>query len=379
MTKLEKFKKICRDFLVVNDTSYFDVIFGCIFANRLDSQPVWLFIVGPPASGKSALLQPLSGHPEIYPLSKMTTNSLVSAWTSKDKKDASLLPLLDGKVLIMKDFTAMLSMRSQDLHEILGQLRDAYDGTVRNKYGIGDAKYYKSKFGCIAAVTVTIDKQRPMMTELGERFITYRLPPVTDCEIYRRGMKIIERKSYTEVEQKLKKAAHEVLDLETRPAVLGTQMGRMILNMAQFVAIARCEISRDRFTKEPEIPQPEVPTRLVKQLTDLAIGIAMAREKDEVTIEEVRLVQQVAIDSLTQKRIVLLKTIMHAYPDYTTVKKVAEIMNFPEGTIRTHIEDLKLLGLVEMKIVYSPKMTEIHQYRIKKDKLLASLFTDRQI
>ena len=126
-TRLKKFKEVCHKWLVIGNDEYIDVQFGAIFANRLDSKPVWLYIVGPPGSGKTEILQSFTGSKEIYSLSSLTANTLISGRCQSEKeKDPSLLPKLDGKVLIIKDFTVILKGNSDIRLALLRMLTSVY-------------------------------------------------------------------------------------------------------------------------------------------------------------------------------------------------------------------------------------------------------------
>lgn len=372
MSKLDDYKAIVAKWLYIENTEHIDICFGVMFANLLlDSNPVWLFLVGPPSSGKTAAIQPASAHSLLYALSKLTPNTLISHHVGKNGRDSSLIPKLHNKVLIIKDFTAMLSMRTPDLHAILGQLRDAYDGECASAAGIGNVKRFNSKFGIIAAVTGSIDKQRPLMTELGERFITYRMPIISTAEAKKRSF--MNKDSVREMNEELREAAIELLNQRVAVPRMHIVFKRKIYRVAEFVAKARCHIERDRFTKEPELPQPEVPTRLAGQLNDLARGIAMARGKAAVDGADARLVQKVGLHSLTYKRIALLRTMLSSYPGHLTIAEVAERMGFPEPTIRVHIQNLELLKLLEKKQVLGVKGHIVNKYRVLQEDLLTEL------
>ena len=350
VTKLQRFKRVCHKYLVLHDDTYIDVIFGVIFANRLDSKPVWLYLVGAPSSGKTEIIQALTG-PEIYPVTKLTPATLMSGKVEPGRKkiDHSLLPKLNGKVMIIKDFTAILHSRRDNLLEIIGLLRDAYDGMSRAVFGTGKDAVYYSKFGVIAAVTNVIDKHRGILVELGERFLTYRCPEVSIEESQQRCWKVSAPHSMRQQEDHLKKAALDVLNLKVRRVVLSDTVRHRIIRTASYVARARCEIQRDQYTKEPEIPMPEVATRLTRQLCDLAIGIAIAREQRYVSGDIQRLVQKTAIDCITLKRLSLLRILFDTHPKWTTSLEVSYKINFSESIVRRWLEDMLLLGLVEQQ------------------------------
>lgn len=350
MTKLEQFKQVCHKYLIIHDDTYIDVIFGIIYGNRLDSKPICLYLVGPPSSGKTEVLQALSSSPnEIYPISKFKASAFISGKIlGAREKDPSILAKLNNKVLVIKDFTAMLNMRYDALMEVIGLMRDSLDGSARQGFGTGNDKVYEIKYGCIAAVTNVIDRHRGILADLGERFLTYRMPDITKKEQTRRCQKASRNLRVSEKEKALKTAAAAVLtgNKQSR-ATLSDQHRHNLIKIAAFVATARCHVARDRKTREPEIPMPEVATRLSKQLCDLAIGVAMAREKRVVTKAEIRLVQKTAIDSLSLKRIHLIHAMLHTHPKWSKTAPLAAELKFSVSIVSQWLEDLYLLGIVD--------------------------------
>ena len=380
MTRLEKYKKTCRKYLYFKDTEHIDIIFGTVFANRLDARPVWVYIVGPPSSSKTEIIRTLSESSEIYSLSRLTPKALISGVKTKDKKKMSLLSRLDGKVLTIKDFTAMLSMRYNDLMEVVGQLRDAYDGSSAVAFGTGDVRF-KSKFGLIACVTGAIDKHTRLVADLGERFVTYRMPAISRWEESQRCLKAMSIKSVKKKEEELSKAALKVLERRPKPATLSEFKRLKILNLAQVVASARCTITRDQFTKEPELPSIELAIRLTEQLSNLAIGIAMAREKRRVTEDELKLTMQVGVHSLTAKRMMLIEALLTYWPDPASINEIVGKLSFgfSESIVRRWLEDMLLLGLVEKFPTMGNKGKTYFRWQLVNGRLLKDvLFPDRK-
>lgn len=283
-TRVQQFIDIYSIWLIVEDSSFFEIVFGVCFANlHLNSKPLWVYIVGVSGSGKSELLQSLEGHPKIELLSSLTEKTLISGLVlSKDdvKKDASLLPKLDGRILVLKDFTTIMSERRDILSCLMGQLRDMYDGKAKRAFGTGKKTLYCSSFGLIAGVTHSIDKHITALAALGERFLLFRLPVLTKKQKRARALKASQNINVTEQEMEIQKAAHHVLDLNPIIPELPEKILLQIEILAAFVAKARTHVERDRYNREVVYSfEPEVHTRLLKQLSDLARGICMSREK----------------------------------------------------------------------------------------------------
>ncbi len=372
LSQLERFKRICRRHLIINDTTFIDVIFGTLFANRRDSDPVWLYLVGPPSSGKTKILQALADTDEVVLRDTVTRPALISGYIDKKTKtDYSLIPQLDGKNLIIKDFTTMLQMNYKDLNETLGLLRTAYDGRCSWSFGAGQTKEYFSKFGVIAAVTNVLDQHRGVLAALGERFITYRMPEITDWEKSSRALKAMTCGSVSQQRRELANGANAVLSTSPKEPSLTREQMYSIVKIVQVVAKARTEVLRDRYSKEPEIPTAEHPARMAKELGDLAVGIAMARNKSQVTSSEITLIQHIALHSITLKRMKLLNHLLRFYPDWIAVSKIVEVMGFSDVSVGRWFQDLYLLNLVERRTVLLGKhLTRTYQFRIEKGQML---------
>lgn len=143
---------------------------------RLGGNNLWMYVVGPAASGKTTLVELIAAN--------TTTSRMISKFTglhsgfnqggSKSGKDASLFAMIDKKVVIVKDFTTVLGLEATARTRIFDELRDAYDGHTSNVYRNHIRYEYKDvRFGFIAAVT---DRIRQFGTvNLGERFLQMQI------------------------------------------------------------------------------------------------------------------------------------------------------------------------------------------------------------
>ena len=371
-TRLDAFKQELHKWLHIEDDSYVDIVFGVAFANRLDAKPVWTYVVAPSGGGKTEVVQAWDGHPSIYLLSHLTPHTLISGQIVDERKpDPSLLPKLDGKVLVVKDFTRLLTGKYDAVKEVMGQLRDIYDGSAREAFGTGKDKEYSARFGLVAAVTGVIDKHVRLLAPLGERFVICRLPETTREERKARTTEAAQNRPVSEQEAALKKAAHHVLDLDSKPATMPDDFIGVLVDVADFVAVARTPVSRDGYTKTIEhSPEPEYGTRIVKQLVCLAQGIAMARQRDAVTTDEIKLVCKVALDCIPPGRLKLLQALAEHDPQRVNTSTLAEELSLPASTLTYWLDDLYALKLVGRRTVkpsgYSWKLKDVYAKLLRR-------------
>lgn len=336
-----------------NQIEVLDVIFGTVLANRLDGDPLWVFLVAPSGGSKSAHLMSLSDAALIVTTTSLTPHALVSGASSPIGGDPSLIPRLNGKVLVIKDFTTILNMHYAARDEIFGVLRDAYDGRTEKFFGTGVRRVYESKFGIIAGVTPAIEAYSHMNV-LGERFLKYRIRQTGDLAV---GKDVIQRalsniNSETAMQQDLRAAAAAAIDRAVTkddiPRITGS-MSRRITGLAQWVAALRGMVSRERYTGEVLFkPSPEVATRLAKQLAKLAIGVALFRHEDTITEAAYQIAAHAARDTVPD-RVESIISSMYGHSPKKAVSKdhVAQWTNLPPDTCRRILDDLLILRLVK--------------------------------
>ena len=346
-TKLEEFKRTCKKWLIIRDDEYIDVLFGTVFANRLDSKPVWLYLVGPPGCGKTEIVQSWHGAEEAFLLDKLTPRTLVSGMIiDEGQEDPSLLPKLDGKMLVIKDFTTLLESDANGVRDIIGTLRSAYDGTARNVYGTGKEDFYRSKFGLIACVTDALYSHIGLLSELGERCIIYRMPDVSEEERDERALMAAMNVSSSEQETEISLAAKSIFRMKPEAAVLELDEAKHLVSVAGLVARARTHVPRGLNHEVIRIPEVEVHTRLSKQLCDLARGLAMAREKVRVGMEEAWLAAKTGLACVQPSRRKLMEEMLRA-GEWATLKDIGKGIPVNGSTVHRWLEDLVILGLVE--------------------------------
>ena len=346
-----------KKWLYMPDTMVLDLMFGTIFANRLEGDPVWLFFVAPPAGSKSELLMSLSWAQECYPLTSLTPHALVSGTAWGPGKDPSLLPQLDRKVLVLKDFTTILSMNYAARDEIFGILRDIYDGRTEKSFGNGLKREYKVKFGILAGVTPVIETFSTMNQSLGERFLRYRLPLDTKQSEEQKILRAIKNvNNELKMRAELCQAAASIIsrknpEHDVMPEFTEKYLPKVVA-LAQLAAWLRGVVDRDKFTQQVLYkPSSEVGTRMAKQLVKLAMGVGIFRGTRLLDEYEYGCIKHVAVDSCPQRVVMILSAIYKAQKqENLAMLKTKEIVDrtyLPQATVLRLMEDLNLLRLVQ--------------------------------
>lgn len=338
----DEIKSAYTEWLYLPDKEVIDVLFGTILANRLPGDPIWLFLIAPPGGTKSELLMSLNDAADIYPTTSLTSHSLVSGANLMGGADPSLVPRLNNKILVVKDFTTILSMPEWERNAIFGILRDVYDGRIEWQFGNGVIRRYQSKFGIIAGVTPMIEMFTETTSALGERFLSYWIQNDNHKSTIMQAMKNVTQE--VEMRADLQLAAKKVLNAkyDVISKDLSPEIYEMVANMASVVAKLRSSIQRDRYTKEiTHKPFSEIGTRLAKQFIKLLLGIAMFNRR-EICANDIMILKKIVRGSVPQKYIAYLK-----FENEFTVKKVCGQEKINRSFAVRSLENLRALGIVK--------------------------------
>lgn len=170
------------------DYDIIDVAVATVIANRVDDDPAWLFIINPSSSAKTEVIRSLDGAPDTYSLSSLTPNTLLSGFELKGDADASLLPKLNGKTILFKDFTTILSLNREARGAILSQFREMYDGAMVRTIGTGKRLEWEGKVGLLGGCTGIVDNGSALNGHLGERYLLFRPPTPNPRAVAQRAL-----------------------------------------------------------------------------------------------------------------------------------------------------------------------------------------------
>lgn len=350
------------------------LMYAVMLANREevhgDGDPLWLFLVAPPSGGKSMALLTMEDAPLVHFMSNLTSHTLISGMHGANGKDPSLLPRLRNRTVVIKDFTSILTSPATVREEILGQLRDAYDGRAEKDFGNGLRRTYTNLyFGVISGVTPAIYQFNAEHTMLGERFIYYR----NDSQglSLRQGQEIATKAIDNLMDSMHKRTSNEEKDSKKERmkvisnAVLEREIIdddipdfsrediQKIIGMASWVATARAGVAHERYTRDVlSLPFRENPARLGRQLCKLAVGLCLVYRQKKPDARVWRILAQASRSTAPDRIEAIIRAFIIADNKPMTAQQLADATKLPSATLLNILPDMGMQNqLKEVKAV----------------------------
>jgi hypothetical protein len=355
---LPTLKRVFDRVLLIRDPDYLDVLTGTVMAHKLGFEPVWTVVVGPPGGTKTEPLRSLYGYSGIYALSSLTPRTFASGLETGGE-DPSLLARLSDEIIVVKDLTTLLTMDRDGRQEVFAQLREIYDGDFARTWGTGKRLEWHGRLGFIAGVTDIIDQYHGALAVLGERFLLFRLVGPNRAALARKAMANAGQEE--QMRATLSGAMHTFLaGCSTDKPAIGGEVTEPLVQLADFVTRARSGVFRDGIKRELEyVPEPEAPTRFVKQMVALASGLAVVHGRDAIGDDELRIVHRVGMDCIPTIRRRVLAALANGdlIGDDGTLdtSRIAGAAQFSTPAVKRTLEDLHGLGVVEREKAGSVK------------------------
>lgn len=317
------------------------------------TEPFWFLVVGPPASAKTTMLNPIMACTDfVVARDDCTSNAMLSAsdptgarmrarakGDDDEDYDPSLVKELDGKLFLIKDMTAILN-RQKEADHFWSHMRLVYDGKLSKHSGtIGLQDTGPIRFGFLAATTdASIDLTLQKSSKLGDRFLLYRIhqQPTTIQEDRDMADKILaSRKDQPEWEDRLAAVARTTLRRAVkqvkRVGVIDADKYQdpKIKTMVKDLASALAKI---RTSPDEEVPVPhERNSRAVKQLSTFCDVSAICSGRKNWTQAEVELCRLLVKHSLPiRTRLILDFVAARSFSenplDWATVAQITKAM-----------------------------------------------------
>jgi hypothetical protein len=337
------------DLMLMPDHGPVIVTLAGTVANYAEGDAVFVLEVGPPGCGKSELVNSVTLAPGVWSLSSLTPQTLLSGFERKGEPASMLLQIGRFGILAMKDLTTVLTMSHEAKAAIIGQLREVADGKTEKSFGNGLRVEWEGKLGLVGGVTPIIDEQHMFLAVMGERFVLFRMPRVDRRALARKALE--SRGHERELRDRIRVAVAEFLEpfrwcgaLE-----LGPHFNEPLIELADMVTRARSGVARDGYSRELlYIPDPEAPTRLMKQLAQLGAAMIAIGAGE---VETWRLVRKIGWDSVPAVRVMVLDQLAEYDEMTATAALLQEATALPQSTVNRVVEDLVVLGLVRREKV----------------------------
>lgn len=354
---LAEVRRVFNKWLYLENTDAVEVCLATVVSQELEGDPLWMFIVAPPGGSKTEHVQAFDGHYKTMMTSSLTPKTLLSGAILPGGADPSLLPKLDRKTLIVKDFTSIISMREQDREEIFGILRDAYDGKAGRDFGNGIKRTFKGTFSILAGVTPIVYALSASHVQLGERFLKFRigsnLHHHNEREILRRALQNSGKE--TSMRAELQDVILSFMDRhwnEVEEPEMPAEMEEQLISLSQFGGRCRGTLVKHGYRDDMVLVKAssEVPARLIKQLKKIGRALSMVRGDKVISEDTYRIIRKVMLDTLEQRVEDIIRTLFlgcETRDDQMTINQLSDLTGFPKKTLSSLLGDMYALEIVE--------------------------------
>lgn len=345
---IHELNKLYRDTFYLEDESVLPFLIANVIASKARGPAVWCYIIGPTSGGKTTLISTLSKIPFVEQISDLTPNTFLSGMVNSGVKTSLLDKLGKNFVVVMKDFTTIMSKSHESQEAIIAQMREIYDGHLVKHTGTGKVLEWGpgGKGTFIMATTEAIYSIQDKFADMGTRAINYVLKPQDRIATTKRSLSK-SHKLETEmvmIQEEVYKFVMEKIDQLPREfPPIDEDFEDEIVTIADFCGMCRSVVKRDFRGEKNLALSAEMPTRIARQL--LAIAQTMQFVYGEMNDSIKNTVYKVAFDSISKQR----KMILENLTKYTkaNIMGMANNTNYPPDLVRSWAEDLNMFGVVK--------------------------------
>ena len=331
------------------DLDALDVVMAAAAAERLDGDPLWLLLVSGSGNAKTETVVTLSGVGARVVSTISSPGALLSATPKREKAQDATGGLLrevgERGVLVIKDVTSILTANRDLRGEVLGALREVYDGRWARYVGTdgGRTLVWTGRLVVVGAVTTAWDRAHSVIASMGDRFVLVRMDSTTGR--HAAGRRAIGNTGHEErMRAELSEAVAGVVNAMRMTAVeLTDDETDALLAAADLVTLARTGVEFDFRGDVIDAHAPEMPTRFAKQLAQVVRGaVAIGVDRPDA----LRLAIRCARDSMPPLRLAIIDDVA-ANPDSTT-GDVRRRLGMPRTTVDRQLQALNMLGVLKV-------------------------------
>jgi hypothetical protein len=257
-----------------------DAVLATAAAEKLAGDPPWLMLVGGSGAAKTETLLPLAAAGGLVVSTLSGEAALLSGTPAKERAaDATgglLRKIGERGLLVVKDFTSILSMNRDTRALVLAALREIYVGYWYRDVGAegGRRLDWCGRLVVVGAVTSAWDSAYQAVSLMGDRFVVARL---RSADHRREAGRQAMSNSGTETTMR-----GELCDVvagllgraASAPLALTEGETDGLLGLADIVTRARTAVERDGQRNPLFAHELEMPTRFAKQLVQIVQGAA---------------------------------------------------------------------------------------------------------
>jgi hypothetical protein len=192
--------------------------------------------------------------------------------TTKGATGGMLAQIGSRGLLVLKDFTTILSMNRDARAQIIAAFREIADGRWERSVGTdgGRKLIWEGKIGMIAAATTAIDNAHTVLSEMGSRFTFVRMGEDEEgTEIAKRALANVGHEA--QMRKELSDAYRGLIEYgQLQPALeINDAIRDAFIAMANLSSLARSPVTRDYRAQIEHIGDREAPTRMVKVIMQI--------------------------------------------------------------------------------------------------------------
>lgn len=347
--KYQKIEQLINSSFIIADKGVVKFLCASVLSHYLSGPPVWSFLVGPPSSGKTALLDGIANIKNNYSISSLTTKTFISGMKKHDQ-ETSLLHIIKNGLLTLKDFTSILGMHQEEKKELFSQLREIFDGKINKRFGTGLAVNWEGKITLIAGVTEAIYQAHEVFSSMGERFAMYSLdlPDRYNVAYHTLGKNSDTVEMRQEIQLAFNAYFDEMLAQPINEYDIDEDLRVELSELSEFATRARSAVERDWRSPKKDIThvyRPEMPARFARQLKAMAQSLMIINENNKLENIDFQILHKMSLDSINFTRRAALREL--ARYDKVTTAGLATKIHYPTDTTRRLLEDLNALEVCE--------------------------------
>ena len=333
------------------------LMFISIYSLKLEGDQVWVKMIGPPGSSKGSILKAISACDRV--VTRSTLTGLFSGHTQEgeeENEDHSLIPIITGNMLAIKDADALL--QQPNIARIMSEFRDFYDKDASTQYRTGKHHDYQNR-RCTVTLAGTNSLRKLDSNFLGERFMDFELNLTKEDRknITQRALQNAMRMAMNQdaniPEMGIMAAAKGFANHLANKSPIGDvpdDFQKQILTLTALAAKLRTKVDRARYGNEITFaPVEEVPSRLIKQLIKVTMCSPVVLGESFYGPIGKKLIYKIVRDIIDPRSIRYRICSLLSY-SHMSGPEIADAMGYEKNRtpIYTELDNLRALEIAEI-------------------------------